>query len=147
MEKSKILNWLNTTYPHKLSELYKAAYDIKCQQVGKRVFLRGLIEISNICRKNCMYCGIRSDNTQVNRYRMSEKEVLDAALIALELGYGSVVIQSGERQDDVFVDYIDHILKENVKILVEWINEEKGPFSKEYVKLWYDRYRQLANKQ
>lgn len=41
---------------------------------------------------------------------------------------------------------IDHILKENVRVLVEWINEEKGPFSKEYVELWYDRYRQLANK-
>uniref|UniRef100_UPI0035A1C130 DUF402 domain-containing protein n=1 Tax=Jeotgalibaca porci TaxID=1868793 RepID=UPI0035A1C130 len=39
---------------------------------------------------------------------------------------------------------IDHILKENVKILVSWINEEKGPFSKEYVDLWYERYRQLS---
>ena len=39
---------------------------------------------------------------------------------------------------------IDHILKENVKILVNWINEEKGPFSKEYVELWYERYRQLS---
>ena len=46
-----------------------------------------------------------------------------------------------------YPDDIDHILKENVKVLVEWINEEKGPFSKEYVELWYDRYRQLANKQ
>ena len=41
---------------------------------------------------------------------------------------------------------IDHILKENVKILVEWINEEKGPFSEEYVKLWYERYQQLSRK-
>ena len=41
---------------------------------------------------------------------------------------------------------IDHILKENVKILVEWINEGKGPFSPEYVELWYERYNQLSNK-
>ncbi|MEY8514247.1 nucleoside tri-diphosphate phosphatase [Lactococcus taiwanensis] len=38
---------------------------------------------------------------------------------------------------------IDHILKENVKILVDWINNGKGPFSQEYVKIWYDRYHQL----
>jgi uncharacterized protein len=38
---------------------------------------------------------------------------------------------------------IDHILKENVKILVDWINNEKGPFSKEYVEIWYNRYHQL----
>ena len=42
---------------------------------------------------------------------------------------------------------IDHILKENVKILVSWINEEKGPFSKEYVDLWYERYCQLSHNQ
>ena len=41
---------------------------------------------------------------------------------------------------------IDHILKENVKILVEWINEGKGPFSPEYVELWYERYNQLSHK-
>ena len=42
---------------------------------------------------------------------------------------------------------IDFILKENVKILVEWINEGKGPFSPEYVELWYERYKQLSRKQ
>lgn len=41
---------------------------------------------------------------------------------------------------------IDHILKENVRILVDWINNEKGPFSKAYVKLWYDRYKQISKK-
>ena len=40
---------------------------------------------------------------------------------------------------------IDHILKENVKILVDWINNERGPFSKEYVDIWYNRYHQLKN--
>lgn len=45
-----------------------------------------------------------------------------------------------------YPDDIDHILKENVKILVDWINEEKGPFSKEYVDLWYKRYQQLSHK-
>ena len=46
-----------------------------------------------------------------------------------------------------YPDDIDHILKENVKILVDWINEEKGPFSKEYVDIWYKRYQQLSLKQ
>ncbi len=45
-----------------------------------------------------------------------------------------------------YPDDIDHILKENVKILVDWINEEKGPFSQDYVDLWYKRYQQLSHK-
>lgn len=46
-----------------------------------------------------------------------------------------------------YPDDIDHILKENVKILVDWINEEKGPFSQDYVDIWYKRYQQLSHKQ
>ena len=61
------------------------------------VYLRGLIELSNICRKDCLYCGIRCSNSKVVRYDLSDREVLDLAQYALDNGYGSVVLQAGER--------------------------------------------------
>ena len=140
MEKSTILEWLKTTDPHKLNELYQTAYDIKCQQVGKQVYLRGLIEVSNICRKNCLYCGIRFDNNRVNRYCMSVEEVLESARIALELGYGSIVIQAGERQDASFIAYIDRILKEikNFSRGELGITLSLGEQKKETYQRWFD---------
>jgi protein associated with RNAse G/E len=46
-----------------------------------------------------------------------------------------------------YPDEIDFVLKENVKILVDWINNEKGPFSDEYIKVWHERYQQLSRRQ
>ena len=63
--------------------------------------------MSNICRKSCLYCGVRSDNWKVERYTLSEDEVVECAKLAHKLGYGSVAIQSGERNDKAFVDSID----------------------------------------
>ncbi|MEW5895653.1 MAG: [FeFe] hydrogenase H-cluster radical SAM maturase HydE [Candidatus Omnitrophota bacterium] len=112
MNKNEILDWLKTGEQQKLKQLFQAAYEEKCRQVGKTVYLRGIIEVSNICRKNCFYCGIRNENKDVQRYQLSEEEVLESAKTAMELGYGSVVIQAGERQDAAFIDYINRIIKE-----------------------------------
>ena len=53
------------------NELWQTAREIRNQTVGNKVYLRGIIEFSNICRKNCLYCGIRSGNSNVKRYRLS----------------------------------------------------------------------------
>ena len=63
---------------------------------GRRVYLRGLIEISNICGKNCNYCGIRAGNSQVERYRLSEKEILEAVDQGASRGFSTFVLQGGE---------------------------------------------------
>ncbi len=76
--------------------LYKQAYEIKKQNVGTKVYFRGLIEFSNICSKNCLYCGLRRDNKTLNRYEISDEEILDAVHLAWESKYGSIVLQSGE---------------------------------------------------
>jgi biotin synthase len=60
------------------------------------VHLRGLIEISNVCVRECLYCGLRASNRGLARYRMTAKEILAAARQAAALGYGTVVLQSGE---------------------------------------------------
>ena len=84
--------------------------------VGNTVHLRGLIEFSNVCTCDCRYCGIRKSNHAVSRYTMSAEEILAAAEYSWKTGYGSVVLQSGERRDDVFVDFVADITREIKKL-------------------------------
>lgn len=76
--------------------LFAAADRVRARVMGDGVHLRGLIEFSNICRMDCCYCGIRRSNRHVRRYRMTPEEIVAAAQGAWRLGYGSVVLQSGE---------------------------------------------------
>jgi biotin synthase len=96
LSKSKILNWLRETQPARLQKLYEWADRARKQNVGDAVHLRGLIEISSHCVRQCMYCGLRAGNRSLERYRMSKSEILDCARQAEVLGYGTVVIQAGE---------------------------------------------------
>lgn len=63
---------------------------------GNSIFIRGLIEISNVCKNDCYYCGIRRSNTNCERYRLSEKEILDCCKTGYELGFRTFVMQGGE---------------------------------------------------
>lgn len=90
--------------------LCQEAYRVKVATVGPEVYLRGLIEISNICVKDCLYCGIRRD-IRCQRYELSEEEVLAAARVAASRRYGSIVIQGGERADKTFTQKITRLLK------------------------------------
>ncbi len=63
---------------------------------GDAVYLRGLIEISSICKNNCLYCGIRRGNEQAERYRLTEEEILSCTAEGYELGYRTFVLQGGE---------------------------------------------------
>ncbi|MBI5532384.1 MAG: [FeFe] hydrogenase H-cluster radical SAM maturase HydE [Deltaproteobacteria bacterium] len=76
--------------------LYREADRVRQQRVGDDVHLRALIEFSNYCKRNCSYCGLRHDNRRVDRYRMSIEDIERTALEAEELGYRTVVLQSGE---------------------------------------------------
>ena len=82
--------------------LFEAADAVRREHYGDEVFLRGLIEFTNHCRNNCYYCGIRRDNLQVPRYRLSEEEILDCAAEGYDLGYRTFVLQGGE--DPYFTD-------------------------------------------
>ena len=90
--------------------LREEAYRVKVDTIGPEVYLRGLIEISNICVKDCLYCGIRRD-ISCPRYELSEEEVLSAARTAAGRRFGSVVIQGGERTDAAFIRKITRLLK------------------------------------
>ncbi len=107
----EVVTLLSLEDPEDIRLLYDRAKEVKEEHVGGIVYYRGLIEYSNICRKNCYYCGIREDNRDVKRYMMTEEEVINAALAAHKFRYGSIVIQSGERDDDKFVESINRMVK------------------------------------
>ncbi len=94
------------------SKIYKKAAEIKSKYVGNRVYLRGLVEFSNVCSKNCYYCGIRRDNAGVERYNLTDDEILGAAMYAHEKNYGSIVLQSGEVENEQFSARVEKLLKE-----------------------------------
>lgn len=92
------------------TQIYAAADQMRKAHMGEEVFLRGIIEFSNICRNRCLYCGIRITNTGVTRYRMSDEEILQTAHNATRWGCGTVVMQSGE--DPTFsVEHMCEILR------------------------------------
>jgi len=76
--------------------LFNAANEVRKKYLGDEVHLRGLIEFSNICKCSCKYCGLRKDNSKLERYRLSAEEIIDFAKKASEYGYKTVVLQSGE---------------------------------------------------
>lgn len=90
------LSGAGNTHVFGLEELFAAADRTRAQTVGDRVFLRGIIEFSNHCRCNCLYCGLRRDNTALARYRLSDADILAAARQAVQEGMDTVVLQSGE---------------------------------------------------
>ena len=86
------------------------ADSVRKRYVGDAVHLRGLIEISSHCRRQCMYCGLRQANRNLTRYRMTRDEILACVREAVALGYGTVVMQAGE--DDVLTgDWIAEIVR------------------------------------
>lgn len=114
-EREKLIELLNSDGAVK-EELFRNAREIKQQEIGNRVHFRGLVEFSNICGKNCYYCGIRRSNKNVRRYQLTDEQILDAARFAHAQRYGSLVLQSGEVESPSFTGRIEHLLREIKKL-------------------------------
>ncbi len=78
--------------------------------MGTKAYFRGIVEFSNICTKDCYYCGIRKSNRNVKRFTIPEEDIIKSAVWAYKAGYGSAVFQSGERSDPEFVDMVERVL-------------------------------------
>ena len=96
LDHETIAGWLREGDPAALERLWARADAVREAHVGSAVHLRGLIEVSNHCIRHCLYCGIRACSDGITRYRMSADEILACAREAKRLGYGTVVMQSGE---------------------------------------------------
>jgi biotin synthase len=90
--------------------LYKKSSRIKEKFIGKKVWFRGLIEFSNICGKDCFYCGIRKGNKNLERYSLTDDEIIAAARFAYTNRYGSIALQSGEIESQFVTNRIEGLL-------------------------------------
>ena len=94
--------------------LFRQARQVREKNYGKDVYIRGLIELSNYCKNDCLYCGIRKSNAHVSRYRLDKASILDCCKRGHDLGFRTFVLQGGEDayyNDKLMVDIISTIKK------------------------------------
>lgn len=119
-------------------ELFQCAKQIREDIFGKTIYVRGLIEFSNICKNDCFYCGIRKSNTRATRYRLNKEEILECARKGYEAGFRTFVLQSGEDEfynDNILCDIISsiHVMYPDCAITLS-----VGEKSKETYKRYYE---------
>ena len=137
--REEIVHLLKTEGEEKQA-LFQKSREVKSSYVGNKVYYRGLVEFSNICSKNCYYCGIRKANQNTERYNLTDEEILDAVRFAYESRYGSVVLQSGELASPAFTKRITQLLQK----IQELSNGELGVTislgeqTEEVYKEWFD---------
>ncbi|MFC2136832.1 [FeFe] hydrogenase H-cluster radical SAM maturase HydE [Bacteroidota bacterium] len=120
--------------------LYEKSAKIKAFYVKNIVYFRGLIEFSNICGKNCNYCGIRTGNDKVERYNLSDIDIINAAQFAYDNNYGSVVLQAGELQHQKYTKRITNLVH-SIKQLSNnklGITLSLGEQEREVYQEWFD---------
>lgn len=124
--------------------LFECADKVRRSHYGDEVYIRGLIEISNYCKNNCYYCGIRNGNKNVLRYRLDRDEILDCACEGYRLGFRTFVLQGGEDMfytDDIICGIVSSIKKKFSDCAVTLSLGEKSFESyKKYFDAGADRY-------
>jgi biotin synthase len=96
LNRDAITAWLRETDPSALEALWQRADQVRQQRAGDAVHLRGLIEISNYCVRQCAYCGIAACAGPIPRYRMTKDEIVACARQGRGFGFGTIVLQGGE---------------------------------------------------
>lgn len=123
-------------------QLFAKADKIRHENVGDEVHLRGLIEFSNICKRTCKYCGLRAENKNIDRYRISFEDIVSYANNASEMGYKTIVLQSGEDEKfscDVICKIVKEIKKFDVAVTLS-IGERSFDDYKAFKDAGADRY-------
>lgn len=137
--KEDIIQLLNSDYEQR-NLLYKYAAEIKEKYISKTTYFRGLIEYSNICSKDCLYCGIRKSNHNLERYNLSDDEIINAADFAMKNNYGSIVLQGGEIESKKQTERIYKLITKLMEISNKQIGItlSLGEQSFDTYKLWKD---------
>ena len=119
-------------------DLVREADRVRREYYGTDVYLRGLIEFTNICKNNCYYCGIRRDNDNVVRYRLTKEQILGCCREGYKLGYRTFVLQGGEDpffDDDIICEIVSAIREEFPEVAITLSIGEK---SRESYQRYYD---------
>lgn len=140
LEKKQLKYLMNLNQPEELKEFYQAAYQLRTSTLGEEIYLRGIIEFSNFCSKNCYYCGIRKSNEKITRFKMKKKEILESASWIYKNNYASIVLQSGERSDPKFINFVSDLIKEikNLSNGELGITLSLGEQTKSTYQKWFD---------
>ncbi|MBE6839508.1 MAG: [FeFe] hydrogenase H-cluster radical SAM maturase HydE [Ruminococcus sp.] len=109
----EIISVLRDGTPETDEYLFSVADNVRRRNYGDEVYIRGLVEISNYCKNNCLYCGIRAGNKNVERYRLSEEDILSCCDEGYRLGFRTFVLQGGE--DNHFTDEVVCAILKKIK--------------------------------
>ncbi len=112
LEREEFLHILKEFDSESSDYLFERARLVALQNFGNSIYTRGLIEITNYCKNNCYYCGIRAGNPKADRYRLSPDDILDCCKTGYELGFRTFVLQGGEDNyynDELIVEIIKNI--------------------------------------
>lgn len=124
--------------------LFEKARQKKEEVYQDKIYIRGLIELSNYCKNNCLYCGIRAVNTSIERYRLSKEQILDCTRYGHELGFRTFVLQGGEDpaySDEEICEIVRQIKEEHPDCAVTLsIGEKSYESYKAYRDAGADRY-------
>ncbi|MEN3042277.1 MAG: [FeFe] hydrogenase H-cluster radical SAM maturase HydE [Fervidobacterium sp.] len=135
------ITYLLSTNSHN-EEIFQKADEIRKKYVGEEVHLRAIIEFSNYCSQHCLYCGLRSENKNLVRYRMSLEEIIERAKLIAKLGIKTIVLQSGE--DPYYTTEMINTLITEIKKLDVAITLSIGERTFEEYRIWRelgaDRY-------
>lgn len=102
LDDASFLRLLDDQSPETLDFLTRSGGEVARSVFGPKIYIRGLIEVSNICTQDCLYCGIRRSNHKADRYRLTDEQILGAAAMGYAEGFRTFVLQGGE--DPAFTD-------------------------------------------
>ncbi len=137
-EYTYLIEYLQQEHGDDRQALFSLANEVRHQFYDDRVYMRGLIEFSNYCKQDCMYCGIRHSNKEVERYRLTPDQILACCEDGYGLGYRTFVLQSGE--DDWFTSERMANLIRTIKVRYPdvAVTLSVGERTKETYQAWFD---------
>lgn len=115
LTKDEFVCLLSSYTPEDMEYARKLAQKIAIEHFGNKVFIRGLIEFTNICKQNCYYCGLRAENSNISRYRLTKDDILECCREGYPLGFRTFVLQGGEDMhfnDEIMCDIVKSIKSE-----------------------------------
>ncbi len=153
LNKEEFINLLSNFDKKTIEYANEKAFNVKTKHYGNDIFIRGLIEISNYCKNNCYYCGIRAENKNADRYRLTKPKIMECCDEGYEIGFRTFVFQGGEDmtyKDEDIVDIVSTIKKKYPECaLTLSIGERSKESYRKFKEAGADRYllrHETANK-
>ncbi len=115
LQKHEFVQLLSTYTDDDLKFAQNLARETALKYFGNKIYIRGLIEFTNICKQNCLYCGLRADNKNASRYRLTKDDIMECCREGYELGFRTFVMQGGEDphfKDEIVCDIVKSIKTE-----------------------------------